>query len=93
MLLAKGSFLESGRSPGHGDGSWATQQMPVTGYSELQIWRKCEEAAQLLAEDFQGTGGPLESKSDFLSACKTGGLDHSAHQDPKRGAAACGARG
>lgn len=43
-------------------------------FSELQIQRKCEEAAQLLAEDFQGTGGPTDSKSDFLNACKTGAL-------------------
>jgi ketosteroid isomerase-like protein len=43
-------------------------------FSELQIQRKCEEAAQFLAEDFQGTGGPNDSKSDFLNTCKTGGL-------------------
>lgn len=43
-------------------------------FSELQIQRRCEEAAQFLAEDFQGTGGPNDSKSDFLNTCKTGGL-------------------
>jgi hypothetical protein len=43
-------------------------------FSELQIQRKCEEAAQFLAEDFQGTGGPNDSKSDFLNTCRTGGL-------------------
>ena len=41
-------------------------------FSDLQIQRKCDEAANFLAEDFQGTGGQSDSKSDFLQSCKSG---------------------
>jgi hypothetical protein len=43
-------------------------------FSESQIQRKCDGAAQLLAENFQGISGLTNSKSDFLNACKTGAL-------------------
>ncbi len=41
-------------------------------FSDLQIQHRCDGAADLLAEDFQGTGGLSDSKSDFLQSCKSG---------------------
>jgi hypothetical protein len=41
-------------------------------FNDLQMQRKCDQAAALLAESFQSTEGPPESKSDFLQSCKKG---------------------